>query len=251
MDKIKTLFKQYPLALLLALSWLILSGWGLVNFCLQPSEYSEIHTTGAMLTGDTTLIGSFFEGPGGTSSTSSVSSVLNRKSLPVPASYPKSDPEGAQDSPLFHRSAAYSPEREASDLSGILPDQELYPESDPGSEPLPEEAAEPEPEYTPFASVPRTPSEPRHPLYDDVGATALDTPADYITVEDDYFDHALFLGDSRIEGMSMASGLNNADYLYLRGVGIGYMSVLDLFYVSGGRFVQEDAQLTSVLQKND
>ena len=48
--------------------------------------------------------------------------------------------------------------------------------------------------------------------YSDAGRIALDTPADYEYVEDDYFDNACFVGDSRMVGIFDYSGLEKADF---------------------------------------
>ena len=50
------------------------------------------------------------------------------------------------------------------------------------------------------------------PYYDDPGLTALTTDYPYSEVDKSYFDDALFIGDSRIEGMKLYSSLNNATY---------------------------------------
>lgn len=48
--------------------------------------------------------------------------------------------------------------------------------------------------------------------YSDAGRIALDTPADYINVDDTYFDDACFIGDSRMVGIFDYSGWDNADF---------------------------------------
>ena len=48
--------------------------------------------------------------------------------------------------------------------------------------------------------------------YKDCGKIALDTPADYVTVEDDYFDDACFDGDSRMVGIFDYAGWDKADF---------------------------------------
>ena len=48
--------------------------------------------------------------------------------------------------------------------------------------------------------------------YKDCGKIALDTPADYVTVEDDYFDDACFVGDSRMVGIFDYAGWDKADF---------------------------------------
>ncbi len=48
--------------------------------------------------------------------------------------------------------------------------------------------------------------------YSDPGMVALDTPADYVTVEDDYYEDACFIGDSRMVGIYDYSGWSDADF---------------------------------------
>ena len=83
----------------------------------------------------------------------------------------------------------------------------------PLKQPRPAQTALTKPEYTP----PETPPEPVPVVK---------------SVEDSYFDDALFIGDSRIDDMHSFSGLNNATYFAKTG-----MSVYRLFT---DRFVQLD-----------
>lgn len=79
-----------------------------------------------------------------------------------------------------------------------------------------------------FRYVDRDPAPPRCNSYDDPRRTALDSYADYATVEDDYFLDALFIGDSRIEGMAFYGALREADYLYMHGTSVWNIMVADL-----------------------
>lgn len=56
------------------------------------------------------------------------------------------------------------------------------------------------------------------PWYTDPGKIPLTTEYDYQTVEDDYFDDAVFIGDSRIVGMNDYSGLTNATFFAKTGL---------------------------------
>lgn len=56
------------------------------------------------------------------------------------------------------------------------------------------------------------------PYYDDPGKIALTTDYDYVTVDSSYYEDALFVGDSRIEGLHDYSGLDNATYYYKEGL---------------------------------
>lgn len=50
------------------------------------------------------------------------------------------------------------------------------------------------------------------PYYSDPGKIPMTTKYDYVKVKDDYFDDAVFIGDSRMEGMEDYSGLDNATF---------------------------------------
>ncbi|MBR1649771.1 MAG: hypothetical protein IJ691_01255 [Lachnospiraceae bacterium] len=57
-----------------------------------------------------------------------------------------------------------------------------------------------------------TPAEIDSRYYKDCGKIALDTVADYVKVEDDYFDDACFVGDSRMVGIFDYAGWDKADF---------------------------------------
>lgn len=50
------------------------------------------------------------------------------------------------------------------------------------------------------------------PYYTDPGKIPLTTEYDYVKVSDDYFDDAVFIGDSRMEGMEDYAGLHNTTF---------------------------------------
>lgn len=56
------------------------------------------------------------------------------------------------------------------------------------------------------------------PWYTDPGKIPLTTEYDYVSVDDDYFDDAVFIGDSRIVGMNDYSGLTNASFFAKTGL---------------------------------
>lgn len=63
------------------------------------------------------------------------------------------------------------------------------------------------------------------PYYSDPGKVALTTSYPFEKVDKKYFDDALFIGDSRIEGLKMYSGLDNATFYSKEGMTIyGIMS---------------------------
>ena len=68
--------------------------------------------------------------------------------------------------------------------------------------------------YSPYAYVERDPAPPLSGYYDDPGRRALDTPCDYFTCDDRYFEDALFIGDSRIEGLALYGAMPTTSFLY-------------------------------------
>lgn len=60
----------------------------------------------------------------------------------------------------------------------------------------------------------------KSPYYDDPGKIALTTEYPYIEVGKEYFDDALFIGDSRIDGLKAYSGLDNATFYSKQGISI-------------------------------
>lgn len=68
---------------------------------------------------------------------------------------------------------------------------------------------------TEFVDVEKTPED--SPYYNDPGKEALTTGYPYIKVDDSYFDDAVFIGDSRIEGLHDYSGLEKAAFYYKQG----------------------------------
>ena len=58
----------------------------------------------------------------------------------------------------------------------------------------------------------------RNSCYGDLTQIALETDYPYIKVDKSYFDDALFIGDSRVEGLALYSGLDNAQFAYMEGL---------------------------------
>lgn len=83
----------------------------------------------------------------------------------------------------------------------------------------------PDPEVPDPPDVPDKPEDPNTP-------EVPDTPT-YVTVESDYFDDALFIGDSHIEGFSIYGKLPNATYYWKRGLNV--WSALDTAFISDGK----------------
>lgn len=87
--------------------------------------------------------------------------------------------------------------------------------------PLEEAASQQEtPAVWKIAFEPRQPAPARSPYYDDPGKTPLTTDYPYIQVDASYYQDAVFIGDSRIEGLSDYGNIKEADFLYKRGLTI-------------------------------
>lgn len=56
--------------------------------------------------------------------------------------------------------------------------------------------------------------------YNDVNKIALTTAYPYIDVDESYFDDAVFIGDSRVEGLELYSGLKNTTFYAVQGLTI-------------------------------
>lgn len=82
------------------------------------------------------------------------------------------------------------------------------------------------------------------PYYSDPGVMALTTDYDYKNVEKDYFDDAVFIGDSRTVGMQDYSGLDNAAFFAKTGMNV-YEILEDKFIKDGGK----DVSVSDMLKK--
>ena len=60
----------------------------------------------------------------------------------------------------------------------------------------------------------------KSPFYSDPGKVALTTDYPYITVDKSYYDDALFIGDSRIEGLRNYANLDNATFYCKQGLSV-------------------------------
>lgn len=56
--------------------------------------------------------------------------------------------------------------------------------------------------------------------FTDPGKVALTTEYPYVSVGDEYFDDVLFIGDSRVEGLKLYSGLDNAKFYCKEGIAL-------------------------------
>lgn len=88
----------------------------------------------------------------------------------------------------------------------------------PSAQPSPESTPSPEPEYEPY-----------------VFGTPLEEGE---AVEDSYFDDAVFLGDSRTEGLQLFGGLAHGDYYWARGMTVFQADdpKYAVFTVDGGQY---------------
>lgn len=118
--------------------------------------------------------------------------------------------------------------------NGASSDDPPAPESPPQNGPVTPDNAPDEPEKTPSGpGVPDTPDDPDTPDSPDIpdDPTGSDKPApesyEFGTflekseaVEDSYFDSAVFLGDSRTEGLQMFGGIAHGDFYWSRGMSV-------------------------------
>ncbi len=134
--------------------------------------------------------------------------------------YPWSVPETA--APL---SPVYRP------LTETVTDEEMRSSvgnNEPFVEPVPEV-------FTPYVEVVR-PGQEASPEKDDPEEDAPATPG-FATVGADWFNDALFIGDSHIEGFSDYGGLPNATYYFKRGLDI--WSVMNKAFVGGKQTIPQ------------
>lgn len=136
--------------------------------------------------------------------------------------YPWSVPESADAVPF---GPAYHP------LTETVTDEEMRSSvgnNEPFSEPVPED-------FTPYLEVVR-PSQDIAPEEDDPEQDAPTAPG-FVTVDAGWFNDALFIGDSHIEGLSDYGGLPNATYYFKRGLDI--WSVMNKAFVGGKQTIPQ------------
>jgi len=102
---------------------------------------------------------------------------------------------------------------------------------------------------TPFRDEPRDPVTPRSNNYHDPARRALNTDAEYQTVDDAYFNNTLFIGDSRIDGIGLFSDLKNADYLCKTGISVYTVLGYTMKFRSGGALSSEEVYLRQALSR--
>ncbi len=73
----------------------------------------------------------------------------------------------------------------------------------------------------------------RNDCYGDIDKIALTTDYPYEKVKGDYFKDALFIGDSRVEGLALYSGIDNADFAYMEGLTVDGMMTERIAEVDG------------------
>lgn len=117
------------------------------------------------------------------------------------------------------------PEPPADDPPAVKPPEDTPPAVEP---PVPDQ---PDPPVDPAPTVPPEPVQPE---------PAPPEKPEFITVDKSYFDDALFLGDSHIEGFSLFAGVPNATYYFQRGLTV--WSVLTKDFVDGPRGKQTLSQ---------
>ena len=107
---------------------------------------------------------------------------------------PEGSGEGSAQKEAPEGSGEGHPQKEAPEGSGEGHPQKEAPE-DSGEE-HPQEPEKILPEYISYDK-----KKTNSPYYSDPGKIPLTTEHDYVKVSDDYFDDAVFIGDSRMEGM--------------------------------------------------
>ena len=118
-------------------------------------------------------------------------------------------------SPSVPVAVSPSPEVTPEPSEPVSPSPTVPPVESPTPTPEPSESVTPEPtaEPSPEPTVSPEPSEPPAPLYQ-FGSFLPQTD----TVEDSFFDTAVFLGDSRTEGLQLFGGLRRGTYYWARGM---------------------------------
>lgn len=91
----------------------------------------------------------------------------------------------------------------------------------------------------PMNYQPRPEAPARSPYYDDPMMTPLDKTYDYITGDDNYFSDALFIGDSRIQGLYFYGGFKTATFAYLEGSMVFQAQTQEFNLSTGGAFTLE------------
>lgn len=99
--------------------------------------------------------------------------------------------------------------------SGEEDDRQTAPENDADTAPQEEKPKKTKPKYITYEK-----KQTDSPWYTDPGKIPLTTEYDYQKVNEDYFDDAVFIGDSRIVGMNDYSGLTNATFFAKTGLTI-------------------------------
>ena len=99
--------------------------------------------------------------------------------------------------------------------SGEEDDRQTEPENDAATAPQEEKPKKTKPKYITYEK-----KQTDSPWYTDPGKIPLTTEYDYQKVKKDYFDDAVFIGDSRIVGMNDYSGLTNATFFAKTGLTI-------------------------------
>ena len=99
--------------------------------------------------------------------------------------------------------------------SGEEDDRQTEPENDAATASQEEKPKKTKPKYITYEK-----KQTDSPWYTDPGKIPLTTEYDYQKVKKDYFDDAVFIGDSRIVGMNDYSGLTNATFFAKTGLTI-------------------------------
>ena len=100
-----------------------------------------------------------------------------------------------------------------------------------------------------MAYADRAPVVVRHlGFYDDPAKTPLTKPYDYIVADDEYFSDALFIGDSRTQGIYYYGDITTATYAYLEGATL-YSFMNQEMEVMGGKTVTRQSKKHLMVRK--
>lgn len=91
-------------------------------------------------------------------------------------------------------------------------------------------------------------NEPRGRFYTNPGVRPLSTDYPYQQVDIDYFENSIFIGDSRIEGLSYYGGIDTATFVYKTGMSIYGVMDRDMKMKVGTEVLPDTVNLLDVLE---
>lgn len=202
MKRFRRLMRQCPLAVCILCGWVVMAAWKYLPELKERMEQTQTQTEVA--DAENLINSDVYGGAIGANRVPELAlEELGKETSGEQAAEPQEDvaaqaPEEGQQSgePEETLQAQREPNKEAPE--GKKPGEGKLKE---------EEQKKIMPEYISYDKK-KTDS----PYYSDPGKIPLTTEYDYVKVEDGYFDDAVFIGDSRMEGMEDYSGLDNATF---------------------------------------